>query len=86
MMTKGLPTNYVPSYEMALSIQATPLTKFSSAHKEFNLQCNLQNSLQHSTQETGCSLSQCHPLYHQSPIYYPPLRPVCSRWLALTTY
>jgi hypothetical protein len=24
--------------------------------------------------------------YHQSPIYYPMLRPVCSRWLALTTY
>ena len=40
--------------------------------------CNLQNSLQHSTQQTGCSLSQCHPFGHQSPIHYPPLWPVCS--------
>ena len=24
--------------------------------------------------------------YHQSPIYYPPLRPVCSRWLVIATY
>ena len=38
------------------------------------------------TQHTGCSLSQCHPFYHQSPIYYPPLRPVRSRWLALASY
>ena len=37
----------------------------------------------HSTQQIRCSLSQCHPFCHQSPIYYPPLRPVCSRWLAL---
>ena len=44
------------------------------------------NSLQRSTRQTGCSLSQCHPFCHQSPIYYPPLRPVCSRWLALATY
>jgi hypothetical protein len=32
------------------------------------------------------SVYQCHRFCHQSPIYYPPLRPVCSRWLALTTY
>uniref|UniRef100_A0A8C7UAB2 Reverse transcriptase domain-containing protein n=1 Tax=Oncorhynchus mykiss TaxID=8022 RepID=A0A8C7UAB2_ONCMY len=38
------------------------------------------------TQQTGCSLSQCHPFCHQSPIYYPPLRPVRSRWLALASY
>ncbi|CDQ73924.1 unnamed protein product [Oncorhynchus mykiss] len=37
-------------------------------------------------EETGSSLSQCHPFCHQSPIYYPPLRPVCSRWLVLATY
>uniref|UniRef100_A0A4W5JJX1 PAS domain-containing protein n=1 Tax=Hucho hucho TaxID=62062 RepID=A0A4W5JJX1_9TELE len=49
-------------------------------------QCHLQNSLQHSTQQIGCSLSQCNPFCHQIPIYYPPLRPVCSRWLALATY
>jgi hypothetical protein len=30
--------------------------------------------------------AQCHPFYHQSPIYYPSLRPVCSRWLALATF
>ena len=48
--------------------------------------CHLQNSLQHSTQQIGCSLSQCHPFCHQSPIYYPPLRPVCSHWLALASY
>ena len=48
--------------------------------------CNLQNSLQYPTQQIGCSLSQCHPFCHQSPIYYPPLRTVCSRWLALATY
>ena len=41
---------------------------------------------QHSTQQTGCSLSQCHQFCHQSPIYHPPLRPVCSSWLALATY
>ena len=33
-----------------------------------------------------CSLSQCHPFCHQSPIYCPPLRPVRSRWLALASY
>ena len=38
--------------------------------------CHLQNSLQHSAQQIGWSLSQCHPFCHQSPIYYPPLRPV----------
>jgi hypothetical protein len=48
--------------------------------------CHLQNSPQHSTQQIGCSLSQCHQFCHQSPIYYPPLWPVCSRRLALTTY
>ena len=48
--------------------------------------CHLQNSLQHSTQQTGCSLSQCHPFCHQSPIHHPPLWPVCSRRLALATY
>ena len=42
--------------------------------------------LQHSTQQTGCSLSQCHPFCHESPIHYPPLRPVHSRWLALASY
>ena len=31
-------------------------------------------------------LSQCHQFYHQSPINYPPLRPVCSRWLVLASY
>jgi hypothetical protein len=46
---------------------------------------DLPNSLQHSTQQTGCSLSQCHLFCHQSPIYHPPLRPVRSRWLALAT-
>ena len=40
----------------------------------------------HSTQQIGCSLSQCHPFCHQSPIYYPPLQPVYSRWLALASY
>jgi hypothetical protein len=39
-----------------------------------------------STQQTGCSLSQCHPFCQQSLIYYPPLRPECPRWLALATY
>ena len=34
--------------------------------------CALQIILQHSTQQIGCSLSQCHPFCHQSPIYYPP--------------
>ena len=34
----------------------------------------------------GYSLSQCHPFCHQSPIYYPPLRPVCSRWLAFAKH
>ena len=29
---------------------------------------------------------ECHTFCHQSPIYYPPLRPLCSRWLALTSY
>jgi hypothetical protein len=29
--------------------------------------CHLQNSLQHSTRQTGCSLSQCHPFCHQAP-------------------
>jgi hypothetical protein len=43
-------------------------------------------SLQHFTQQTGCSLSQCHPFCHQSPIYHPPLPPVRSRRLALATY
>uniref|UniRef100_A0A673ZS65 Cullin 2 n=2 Tax=Clupeocephala TaxID=186625 RepID=A0A673ZS65_SALTR len=38
------------------------------------------------TQQIGCSLSQCHPFCHQSPIYYPPLRLVLSRWLALASY
>ena len=28
---------------------------------------HLKNSPQRSTQQTGCSLSQCHPFYHQSP-------------------
>ena len=46
---------------------------------------NLQNSLQHFTQQIGCSLSQCHPFFHQSPIYFPLLWPVCSCWL-LATY
>jgi hypothetical protein len=45
--------------------------------------CHLQISLQH---KIGWGLSQCHPFCHQRPIYYPPLRPVCSRWLALTTH
>uniref|UniRef100_A0A8K9Y7J5 Reverse transcriptase domain-containing protein n=1 Tax=Oncorhynchus mykiss TaxID=8022 RepID=A0A8K9Y7J5_ONCMY len=48
--------------------------------------CHLQNSLQYPTQQIGCSLSQCNPFCHQSPIYYPPLRPVRSRWLALASY
>ena len=48
--------------------------------------CHLQNSLQHATQQIGCSLSQCNLFCHQSPIYYPPLRPVRSRWLALASY
>ena len=48
--------------------------------------CHLQNSLQHSTQKIGCSLSQCHPFCHQSPIYYLSLRTVCSRWLAFASY
>uniref|UniRef100_A0A4W5R6Y2 Citron rho-interacting serine/threonine kinase n=1 Tax=Hucho hucho TaxID=62062 RepID=A0A4W5R6Y2_9TELE len=30
--------------------------------------CHLQNSLQHSTQQTGCSLSQCHPFCHKNPL------------------
>ena len=38
------------------------------------------------TQQIGCSLSQCNPFCHQSPIYYPPLRPVCPRWLVLASY
>jgi hypothetical protein len=38
------------------------------------------------TQHIGCSLSPCHLFCHQSPIHYPPLRPVCSRWLALASY
>uniref|UniRef100_A0A8C7MEU3 Reverse transcriptase domain-containing protein n=1 Tax=Oncorhynchus kisutch TaxID=8019 RepID=A0A8C7MEU3_ONCKI len=38
------------------------------------------------TQQIGRSLSQCHSFCHQSPIYYPPLRPVRSRWLALASY
>ena len=50
------------------------------------LRCHLQNSPQHSTQQIGCSLSQCHQFCHQSPIYYRPPRPVCSHWIALTTY
>ena len=29
--------------------------------------CHLQNSLQHSTQQIGCSLSQCHLFCHQGP-------------------
>ena len=41
--------------------------------------------LQHSTQQIRCSL-QCYLFCHQSSIYYPPLRPVCSRWLALALY
>ena len=45
--------------------------------------CHLQNSLQHSTQQIGCSLSQCHPFCHQSPILYPPLRPVCSHYISV---
>uniref|UniRef100_A0A4W5PQA7 Structural maintenance of chromosomes 2 n=1 Tax=Hucho hucho TaxID=62062 RepID=A0A4W5PQA7_9TELE len=49
-------------------------------------QCHLQNSFQYSTQQTGCSLSQCHPFCYQSPLYHPPLRPVCSSRLAITTY
>ena len=48
--------------------------------------CHLQNSLQYSTQQIGCSLSQCNPFCHQRPIYYPPLQPVPSRWLALASY
>ena len=48
--------------------------------------CHLQNSFQYSTQQTGCSLSQCHPFCHQSPLYHPPLRPVFSSLLALATY
>ena len=48
--------------------------------------CNLQNSLQHSTQQIGCSLSQCPPLCPHSPMYHPPLRPACSRQLAPSTY
>uniref|UniRef100_A0AAZ3PV80 Large ribosomal subunit protein uL29 n=1 Tax=Oncorhynchus tshawytscha TaxID=74940 RepID=A0AAZ3PV80_ONCTS len=48
--------------------------------------CHLQNSLQYPTQQIGCSLSQCNPFCHQSPIYYPPLQPVRSRWLALASY
>ena len=43
-------------------------------------------AFKHCTQQTGCSLSQCHPICHQSPIHYPPLRPVRSRWLALASY
>ena len=39
-----------------------------------------------STQQIGCSLSQCHLFCQQSPIYYPPLRPVHFRWLALASY
>ena len=35
---------------------------------------------------TGCSLSQCHPFCHQSPLYHQPLQPVCSSRLALATY
>ena len=38
------------------------------------------------TQKIGCSLSLCHPFCHQSPIYYPRLHPVCSRWLVIATY
>jgi hypothetical protein len=49
-------------------------------------QCHLQNSLQHSTLQTECSLSQCHPFCHQSPIHHPPLQPVCSCRLVLATY
>ena len=59
---------------------ATSATYYSTVSMSF------QNSLQHSTQQFGCSLSQCHPFCHQSPIYYPPLRPLCCRWLLLTTY
>ena len=33
--------------------------------------CHLQNCFQHSTQQTGCSLSQCHPFCHQSPHILP---------------
>jgi hypothetical protein len=49
-------------------------------------QCHLQNRL-HPVCWVECwRLSQSHPFCHQSPIYYPPLWPVCSHWLALTTY
>jgi hypothetical protein len=45
------------------------------------LKCNPTTpaSFQHSTQQTGCSLSQCQPFRHQSRKHYPPLRPVRSR-------
>uniref|UniRef100_A0A8C8CPE8 BTB domain-containing protein n=1 Tax=Oncorhynchus tshawytscha TaxID=74940 RepID=A0A8C8CPE8_ONCTS len=39
--------------------------------------------------DTGADINSevsCHLLCHQSPIYYPPLQPVCSCWLDLTTY
>uniref|UniRef100_A0A8K9XU57 Reverse transcriptase domain-containing protein n=1 Tax=Oncorhynchus mykiss TaxID=8022 RepID=A0A8K9XU57_ONCMY len=35
--------------------------------------CHLQNSLQYPTQQIGCSLSQCNPFCHQSPIYQSPI-------------
>jgi hypothetical protein len=38
------------------------------------------------TQQTGCSLSQCHLFCYQITLYHPPLRPVCSSRLALATY
>ena len=51
----------------------------------YKIASNLYYSL-YPIQQIGFSLSQCHPFCHQSPIYYPPLRPVCSRWLALASY
>jgi hypothetical protein len=48
--------------------------------------CHLQNNFQYSTQQTGCSLSQCHPFCYQITLYHPPLRPVSSSRLALATY
>ena len=47
---------------------------------------DIGDSFQYSTQQIGCSLSQCHPFCHQSPIHYSPLRPVRSRSLALASY
>jgi hypothetical protein len=48
--------------------------------------CHLHNRLHPICWVECWRLSQCHPFFHQNPIYYPPLRPVCSRWLALASY